>query len=186
MALSGMSDTQTMVPLQRDVAARAIPSGSPIELPKNAFVSITQDKGGNFTVRYRGNLARIDGTDADALGLTAPAFPIEIDADSELTEDQVWTVLKSIYDPEIPVNIVDLGLVYGVAISDAAADSKSVLVTMTLTSPTCGMGQVLTEDIKYRLGKLPAVKQVSVKLVFDPPWSRDNLAEDVQLELGLF
>ena len=178
---------QRMVSVLRDCPARAVPSGVPITLPKNAFVTITQARGGNYTISHRGNLARVDGTDADALGLETETLTFDdvIDGDAP-QEAHVWAVLKTIYDPEIPVNIVDLGLIYRVEIHEKSPGHDVVQVTMTLTSPTCGMGQVLTEDVRYRLGKVPNIDEVSVSIVFDPPWSRDRISEEAQLELGLF
>lgn len=177
---------QRMVPVMRDCPARAVPSGTPITLPKNAFVTITQARGGNYTVSFKGNLARVDGTDADALGLEVEELDFgQVEPGAPLSE-HVWETLCTIYDPEIPVNIVDLGLIYDVDISEKSAGHDLVTVTMTLTSPTCGMGQVLANDVRYRLNKVPNVDEVDVKLVFDPPWSRDKISEEAQLELGIF
>jgi probable FeS assembly SUF system protein SufT len=177
---------QRMVPVMRDCPARAVPSGTPITLPKNAFVTITQARGGNYTVSFKGNLARVDGTDADALGLEVEELDFgQVEPGAPLSE-HVWETLRTIYDPEIPVNIVDLGLIYDVDISEKSAGHDLVTVTMTLTSPTCGMGQVLANDVRYRLNKVPNVDEVDVKLVFDPPWSRDKISEEAQLELGIF
>ena len=177
---------QRMVAVERDCPARAVPSGEPIILPKNAFVTITQAKGGNYTVRFKGNLARVDGTDADALGLQREEIeytPIEGDTPQE---SHIWDTLRTIYDPEIPVNIVDLGLVYAVQISEKNPEHFAVTITMTLTSPTCGMGQVLANDVRYRLTKVPHVDEVVVNIVFDPPWNRDNISDEAKLELGIF
>ena len=177
---------QRMVAVVRDCPARAVPSGTPITLPKNAFVTITQARGGNYTVRYQGNLARVDGTDADALGLQREEIPYSPNDSDVPREDHIWDTLRTIYDPEIPVNIVELGLVYGVAIEEKQAGHYAVTVTMTLTSPTCGMGQVLANDVRYRLAKVPHVDEVIVNIVFDPPWNRDNISDEAKLELGLF
>ncbi len=177
---------QRMVAVERDCPARAVPSGEAIVLPKNAFVTITQAKGGNYTVRYKGNLARVDGTDADALGLQREEIQYAPTDSSQPQESHVWDTLRTIYDPEIPVNIVDLGLVYGVAIEEKSPGHDVVTVTMTLTSPTCGMGQVLANDVRYRLSKVPHVDEVIVNIVFDPPWNRDNISDEAKLELGIF
>ncbi|MCG8535240.1 MAG: putative Fe-S cluster assembly protein SufT [Pseudomonadales bacterium] len=177
---------QRMVAVMRDCPARAVPSGTPITLPKNAFVTITQARGGNYTVSHRGNLARVDGTDADALGLEVEELDFGQVDEGAPKEEHVWETLRTIYDPEIPVNIVDLGLIYGVQITEKTPGHDVVNVTMTLTSPTCGMGQVLANDVRYRLKKVPNVDEVIVDLVFDPPWSRDNISEEAQLELGIF
>lgn len=180
------SAEQRMVPVLRDCPARAVPSGTPITLPKNAFVTITQARGGNYTISFKGNLARVDGTDADALGLEVEELDFGQVEDGAPLSEHVWETLRTIYDPEIPVNIVDLGLVYGVDIVERSPGHDVVTVTMTLTSPTCGMGQVLADDVRYRLKKVPNVDAVEVNIVFDPPWSRDKISEEAQLELGLF
>jgi len=180
------SAEQRMVAVVRDCPARAVPSGTPITLPKNAFVTITQARGGNYTVSHKGNLARVDGTDADALGLEIETLDFGQVEEGVPQADHVWATLRTIYDPEIPVNIVDLGLVYDVAITELSPGHDVVQVTMTLTSPTCGMGQVLADDVRYRLAKVPNVDEVQVTIVFDPPWTRDMISEEAQLELGLF
>lgn len=175
-----------MVAVVRDCPARMVPSGTPITLPKNSFVTITQARGGNYTVSYRGNLARVDGIDADALGLQREEIEYTDSGSDVPQETHVWDTLRTIYDPEIPVNIVDLGLVYGVDIATNDGGHDVVTVTMTLTSPTCGMGQVLANDVRYRVSKVPNVDEVKVNLVFDPPWSRDQISDEAKLELGIF
>lgn len=177
---------QRMVAVLRDCPARLVPSGTSISLPKNAFVTITQARGGNYTVSFRGNLARVDGIDADALGLQREEIHYGTAIGDTPQETHVWDTLRTIYDPEIPVNIVDLGLVYGVQIDPSDNGRQRVTVTMTLTSPTCGMGQVLADDVRYRVSKVPHVDEVQVNLVFDPPWSRDQISDEAKLELGLF
>lgn len=177
---------QRMVAVLRDCPGRAVPSGTPVILPKNAFVTITQARGGNYTVHHKGNLVRVDGTDADALGLQREEIQYTQSGSATPSEDHVWDTLRTIYDPEIPVNIVDLGLVYGVKIDENSPGHFTVTVTMTLTSPTCGMGQVLSNDVRYRLTKVPHVSEVIVNIVFDPPWDRDKLSDEAKLELGIF
>ncbi len=172
-----------MVVTVRDCPARLVPAGTRITIPKDTFLTVTQALGGNYTVAVNGNMARIDGTDADAIGYKAQEFNFETPADGSVHEDQVWEALKTIYDPEIPVNLVDLGLIYDVSIDQT---SKVVNIKMTLTAPGCGMGPVLISDIKYRVAKVPNVSDVEVDLVFDPPWSRDMMSEEAQLETGLF
>ncbi|TVS14176.1 MAG: putative Fe-S cluster assembly protein SufT [Gammaproteobacteria bacterium] len=170
-----------MMVMQRDCPARLVPAGTRITITKDTFVTLTQDLGGTYTVNVNGNLARIDGTDADALGLE----PIEFDfgeADGgEVDEANVWEALRTVYDPEIPVNVVDLGLIY-----DCHIEGNDVAITMTLTAPGCGMGPVLVDDIEYRVRKVPNVGNVEVDLVFDPPWSREMMSEEAQLELGVY
>jgi probable FeS assembly SUF system protein SufT len=172
-----------IVVTQRDCPARLVPIGDVITIPKDTFVTITQSLGGNYTVTVNGNMARVDGTDADALGLAAEEFDFTEPADGQIDEQQIWSALKTIYDPEIPVNLVDLGLIYGV---DIDTEQHAVNITMTLTAPGCGMGPVLVSDVKYRVAKVPHVESVAVELVFDPPWSRDRMSEEAQLETGMF
>ncbi len=169
-----------MVVVQRDCPARLVPAGTRITLPKDTFVTLTQALGGTYTVNVGGNLARVDGTDADALGLEALELVFEPTGEPGVSRAHVQEALASIFDPEIPVNLLDLGLIYDVAI-----DGAVVTVTMTLTAPGCGMGPVLVDDVKYRVGKVPGVETVEVELVFDPPWSREMMSEEAQLELGM-
>ncbi|MEJ2065249.1 MAG: putative Fe-S cluster assembly protein SufT [Reinekea sp.] len=170
-----------MVVTTRDVTARLVPVGTPITSPQDTFVTLTQSLGGNYTVVHQGNMARIDGTDADALGFEPEVLDFEPVNGQDVREEQVWQALASVFDPEIPVSIVALGLVYDVTI-----DHHTVSIQMTLTAPGCGMGPVLVDDVKYRVAKVPNVEQVDVELVFDPPWSRERMSEEAQLETGLF
>ena len=172
-----------MVVALSDCPARLVPAGTKIIIPKDTFVTVTQALGGNYTVAVKGNLARVDGTDAAALGLQSEQLEFEAPGDDQIHEAQVWLALKSIFDPEIPVNLVDLGLIYAVKIDQK---SKSVDIKMTLTAPGCGMGPVLISDIKYRVNKVPNVEQVEVELVFDPPWTRDKMSDEAKLETGMF
>ncbi len=170
-----------MVATVRECPARLVPDGTLVTIPAGSFVTVNQSLGGNYTITHNGNMARIDGTDADALGFVAEELQFEAVADDDVHEEQVWQALKTIYDPEIPVDIVNLGLVYGVGIQDS-----TVCINMTLTAPGCGMGPVLVGDVEYRVAKVPNVTEVKVELVFDPPWSRDMMSEEAQLETGLF
>ena len=170
-----------VVPIQRDVEARVVPTGEAIQIPSGVFVTLTQAMGGTFTVVHKGVMARIEGVNADALGFEPEVLEFEPPKDGKVDPDQVWHALRSIHDPEIPVNIVDLGLVYQVDI-----DEGQVEVTMTLTSPGCGMGPVLVQDVEDRVACVPHVLEVDVSLVFDPPWSRDLMTEEAQLELGIY
>lgn len=177
---------QETVVTNRAVLARLVPSGTVTELPEGAFVNIVQALGGNYTVTYNGNMLRIDGMDADALGKDPVQLVFqEADPDGDVREEEVIDTLKTIYDPEIPVNIVDLGLVYSCDLVQAGTENI-IQVVMTLTSPTCGMGTVIVGDIEYRLSRIPNVDKVEVDLVFEPPWSREMMSEEAQLELGLF
>ncbi|MCO4785455.1 MAG: putative Fe-S cluster assembly protein SufT [Marinomonas gallaica] len=174
---------QKMVVTQRECPARRVPSGDPTTIPEGQFITINQALGGNYTVTFQGNMLRIDGTDADAIGQEPEVLSFNDDGSGQVVEDQVWKALDSVYDPEIPISLVSLGLIYSVAID---ADSKRVDIHMTLTAPGCGMGPVLVSDVKYRVAKVPNVTDVHVELVFDPPWSRDMMSEEAQLEAGLF
>lgn len=177
---------QRTVVVNRDVAARRVPAGTPATIPKNSFVNLRQALGGTFTVTWNGNMLRIDGTDADAIGQQ----PLELtfdppEADGSVRMSDVERTLDTIFDPEIPVSIQSLGLVYGVDVL-RRDDRNVVQVRMTLTAPTCGMGPVLVSDVEYRLARVPNVDAVEVALVFDPPWSRDMISEEAQVELGIF
>lgn len=174
---------QKMVTMQRDCLARRVPTGEKHILPEGEFVTLTQDLGGNYTVTWQGNMLRIDGTDADAIGREALTLSFIEPSDGQIDEAQVWEALETVYDPEIPINLVSLGLIYAVAVDQ---NSGTVAIDMTLTAPGCGMGPVLVGDVEYRVGLVPNVKNVAVELVFDPPWSRDKMSEEAQLEAGLF
>lgn len=173
-----------MVAALEDCPARLVPSGTRIMIPAGSFVTISQALGGNYTVLINGNMARVDGTDAAALGLESEELVFDEPASEDVELDMVWAALKTIYDPEIPVNLVDLGLIYRVELNVAKPDQ--VDIDMTLTAPGCGMGPVLVSDVKYRVGKVPNVQNVNVNLVFDPPWTRDRMSEEALLEAGLF
>jgi|SRR5690554_3192225 len=168
---------------ERECLAKLVPSGDDLLIPKGAEAAITQALGASFTLLYHGNLIRIDGKDADAIGLTSSRLEFEARADGKIDEEQVWEALSMVYDPEIPVNIVSLGLVYTMEIDQA---EEHVRVEMTLTAPGCGMGDVLVDDIKRRLAEVPGVNNTTVLLVFDPPWTRDMMSEEAQLETGMF
>lgn len=170
-----------LVNVTRDCPARLVPTGDPVTIAGGTFVTLTQSLGGTYTVIVNGNMARIDSEDADALGFEPQRLTFDPPADGRIDPDQVRQALASVFDPEIPVNIVDLGLIYDVAI-----DGSRVDVSMTLTAPGCGMGDVLVADVQRRVGMVPFVTEVRVDLVFDPPWSRDRMSEEAQLELGLF
>jgi len=174
---------QRLVATVRPCPARRVPTGDPVTIPADTFVTITQSLGGNYTVVWGGNMLRVDGTDADALGLEKTELHFEDRGDGLIHEDQVWQALETVYDPEIPVNLRSLGLIYRMNINQ---DSRTVTVDMTLTAPGCGMGPVLMGDVEYRVAQVPNVEKVNVNLVFDPPWSRDMMSEEAQLETGMF
>ncbi|WP_439105552.1 putative Fe-S cluster assembly protein SufT [Congregibacter sp.] len=175
------SQERTLLTVRREVQGRLVPVGDPVTVPADSFVTLTQSLGGNYTIVHNGNMVRIDGTDADALGLEGLTLSFDPPSDGQISEAQVWEALHTVYDPEIPVDLVNLGLIYSVAI-----DQGSVTVEMTLTAPGCGMGPVLVGDVEHRLRMVPFVKDVNVELIFDPPWSRDMMSEEAQLETGMF
>ena len=157
--------------------------GDPVDVPADSFVTLTQNLGGNYTVVHNGNMVRIDGTDADALGLEPFKLAFSEPEDGRISEDQTWKALHTVFDPEIPVDLVNLGLIYQV---DIDQDAGRITVKMTLTAPGCGMGPVLVGDVEHRLRLVPNVRDVDVELVFDPPWHRDMMSEEAQLETGMF
>jgi probable FeS assembly SUF system protein SufT len=170
-----------MVVAQQECPARKVPSGQPTVISAGTFVTINQALGGNYTLTVNGNMVRVDGTDAAALGLEAEEIIFEDKGDGLVHEAQIRQALRTIFDPEIPVNLLDLGLIYGIDIID-----KDVIIRMTLTAPTCGMGPVLISDVEYRIAKVPNVNSVKVDLIFDPPWHKDMMTDEAQLETGLF
>ncbi|HEY8940087.1 MAG TPA: putative Fe-S cluster assembly protein SufT [Cellvibrio sp.] len=172
-----------MVVAQADCPARRVPDGTPLTIPEGTFVTITQALGGNYTLTYHGQMVRVDGTDAHLLGLESEQLEFPTPTDDTIHEDQVWYALGTVFDPEIPVDLVNLGLIYGVKVDQVA---KQVDIRMTLTAPACGMGPVLVGDVEYRVRKVPNVKTVKVELVFDPPWQRHMMSEEAQLQTGMF
>jgi probable FeS assembly SUF system protein SufT len=179
------ADNEPVV-VKREVTGLMVPSGLPVTIPLDSLVYITQAMGGSFTVYFDGNLVRVPGVDADALGkepVTPPALPA--DATDEQFEALVWEQLKTIYDPEIPINIVELGLVYECMIRRLPSGQRGVSVRMTVTAPGCGMGEILVEEARQKISIIPTVGEVEVELAFDPPWSQDMMSEAARLEAGL-
>jgi probable FeS assembly SUF system protein SufT len=178
------------VTLTRNADAVMIPSGEHVLIPQGAHATITQSLGGSYTIiTDRGLMVRISGKDVEAIG-KEPENVAEVKEGEELTPEKlealVWDQLKTCYDPEIPVNIVDLGLVYLCELQEAEGGGKSVKVKMTLTAPGCGMGPVLANDVKMKLESLPGVKQADVEVVFDPVWDRSMMSEAAKLQLGMY
>ena len=173
------------VTFQRDCTAVVIPAGEEVDLPAGTIGYLTQSLGGSFTVYVEGNLFRVAGEDADAIGkepVKPPQLP-ENASDADV-EALIWKQLKQVFDPEIPVNVVDLGLIYRCEI-DKQDDGRHVSVDMTLTAPGCGMGEILVDDVAAKIGMVPTVASVDVALVFDPPWRQDMMSEEALLETGL-
>jgi len=173
------------VALTRDIEAVQIPSGNTVALPTGTAVSITQTLGGSFTVECNGALFRIAGKDADALGREAPPETEQPAAAGEQIDDQIWAALKTVYDPEIPVNIVDLGLVYDMRRDELKDGGYKVDVKMTLTAQGCGMGPVIAGDAQNKLLEIDRVKEASVEVVWDPPWHQSMISEEGRKILGL-
>ncbi len=178
--------TNEAVTLQRDVKATIIPAGDELLLRQGTSGFITQSLGGSFTVYIEGNLFRIAGADADALG-KEPEPPPDVpenptDADIETV---IWNQLRTCYDPEIPVNIVDLGLVYACNVTPLGNGQRAVNVDMTLTAPGCGMGEILVQDAQEKIAVIPTVADVRVQLVFDPPWNQSMMSDEARLQTGL-
>lgn len=174
------------VRFERDCAAVLVPQGEAVTLPAGTIGYITQSLGGSWTVFVEGNLMRIAGSDADAIGKEPPA-PIELPegASDEDVEALVWRQLRTCFDPEIPVNIVELGLVYSAEVSRGKDGQRKVDVNMTLTAPACGMGDILVEDVRSKIELIPTVAEADVELVFDPPWNRTMMSDVARLETGM-
>ncbi len=179
-----------MITVIRDVDAVLIPLGTPVMIPKGAEVQMTQELGGSYTVAVNGNLARVEGTDADALGITGSETVAKPEhqpvAEGPVSKDELWNVLKTCYDPEIPVNIVDLGLVYDCHVVETDEGNNHVDILMTLTAPGCGMGPFIVDDVRQKVLSVANVSDVHVELVFDPPWDRSMMSDEAKLQLGMF
>jgi probable FeS assembly SUF system protein SufT len=172
--------------MTRDVRAVIIPAGEELTLQQGTTGFITQALGGSFTIYVEGNLFRIAGADADALGkepVPAPEVP-ENASDADI-EAVIWQQLKTCYDPEIPINIVDLGLVYRCEVIPLGNGERSVQVDMTLTAPGCGMGEILVADAQEKIAIIPTIANVTVQLVFDPPWNQAMMSDEARLQTGM-
>jgi len=183
-----MVDENKNIIITRDCDAELIPSGEKIKLIKGEVVRITQSLGGNYTLFLNGNLVKIRGVDADAIGLESNEKPIEdyeAHAKMEVDEILIWERLKTCFDPEIPVNIVELGLVYDLRIHPIKPFGNSVNIKMTLTAPGCGMGPSIASDVKYKVSTVPGVSEVEVDVIWDPPWTKDMMSDAAKLQLGV-
>ena len=187
IALHKIMNQVTSVELKRECPATQIPSGQVVTLPAGTPVDITQTLGGTYTVHTRGGLFRIANCDGDALGLQpetgSPASAA--DSDEPVDEAALWKVLKTCYDPEIPVNIVDLGLVYDLSIHPLPGGQSKVSVKMTLTAPGCGMGATIAGDAQQKILYLPGVEEAEVEVVWDPPWHQSMITAEGRKILGL-
>jgi probable FeS assembly SUF system protein SufT len=175
--------------LTRDVEASVVPIGTKVTLQQGETAHITQSLGGTYTVVVNGNMFRIESKDADALGLEITIAPAPAPASGPLTQEElekkVWGALKTCYDPEIPVNIVDLGLIYDCHLTRIGADNFKAEVKMTLTAPGCGMGPVLAQDVQNKLVSIEPIDEANVEVVWDPPWNQGMMTEAAKLQLGL-
>jgi len=180
------SRTSEPIKFERDCAAVLVPQGEKVTLPAGSVGYITQALGGSFTVFVEGNLFRIAGEDADALGKDPPiALQLEDDTDDDAVEVLVWKQLRTCFDPEIPVNVVELGLVYDCDIERMDDGSRKVNIKMTLTAPACGMGDILVEDVRTKVERVPTVSEADVDLIFDPPWNQSMMSDAARLETGM-
>lgn len=177
---------EARIEISRDIQAVEVPAGVEATLVAGTSVSILQELGGDFTVKNPiGFMYRVAGTDADALGKEVPAEALPPDLGSaEVTEEIIWEQLRKCYDPEIPVNIAELGLIYEVVVKRESCVTN-VFVKMSLTAPGCGMGQVLMDDVKRKVEQISKVHQVEVELTFDPPWTPERMSEEARLTTGL-
>ncbi len=172
--------------INREVNAVIVPDGTQLELKAGLSGFITQALGGSFTIYIEGNLYRIAGEDADAIGKESTRPPeLPPDATVEDVRQLAWTQMRNCYDPEIPINIVELGLVYECEVTANADGTRSIGIKMTLTAPGCGMGEVLVQDVRDKVEVIPTVSQVDVELVFDPPWSQSMMSEAARLQTGM-
>jgi len=183
--------TSEPVTLTRDCEAALVPAGNIVTLLKGEQAHVTQALGGTYTVVVKGNLFRIDGKNADALGLqpapAASAAKAGAPATAEEIEKEVWDQMRTCYDPEIPVNIVDLGLIYDCTVTPLQDKGTfRVDVRMTLTAPGCGMGPVIQQDVQNKVIAIENVDEANVELVWDPPWNQGMMSEAARLQLGLY
>ena len=181
-----MQPTSELITIERDCEAVLIPSGDPIKLIKGTHVRITQALGGGYTLFVNGNLVKISGADADAIGKEPEEEKSDVQKKTgePVKEEQVWEQLRTVYDPEIPVNIVELGLIYDLQINEKE-DGSHVNVRMTLTAPGCGMGPVIAQDAEMKIRNIPAVNDVLVEIVWEPIWDREMMSDEAKLQLGM-
>ncbi len=199
MEQTSSSNINKSVELLRECSAMLIPSGAKVNLAKGVKVTITYKLGGNFTVNGPFGMARIDGSEADALGEESPKS-VSQKLDEELlknaigndsntfpmpTADDLWAVAKTVFDPEIPVNLVDLGLIYKLEITEDLEGKRIVDVDMTLTAPGCSFAPMIADDLRLRLEGVPGVDKATVNIVWDPPWNKDMITEEGKMILGL-
>ena len=183
-----MSYSRTSEPIkfERDCDVVLVPQGDKVSLPAGTVGYITQALGGSFTVFVEGNLFRVAGENADAIGKSAPrALELDDTEDDDAVEKLVWQQLRTCFDPEIPINVVELGLIYDCQIERLADGQRKINIQMTLTAPACGMGDILVDDVRTKVERVPTVQEADVDLVFEPPWGRHMMSEAAQLETGM-
>lgn len=174
------------VTFTRDCEAVLIPAGDTVEIPVGTHGNITQALGGSFTVYIAGNLIRIAGDNADAIGQPEPEpLTLPEGATDDDVEALVWEQMQTVFDPEIPINIVDLGLVYRCEFDHTDPEARTVDIDMTLTAPGCGMGDILVDDARAKMGMVPTVAKVNIELVFDPPWTMEMMTDAAKLQVGM-
>ena len=173
-----------MIELKRDIVATTIPYGQKTTLPQGSPVEITQELGGSYTVLTDYGLLRIEGKDADAIGMEAAAGAAGSDAGKSV-EELCWDQLRTCYDPEIPVNIVELGLVYENRVEPLPDGGFKVDVKFTLTAPGCGMGPILQSEVRSKVLEIPGVKSANIEVVFEPPWTQSMMSDAAKLQLGM-
>ena len=174
-----------LIKVSRDCDAILIPGGEKVVLVEGTHIRITQALGGDYTVYVNGNLLKVSGKDSDAIGIKKDVTKENVlEKNTEVNEDRIWEVLKTCYDPEIPVNIVDLGLIYDMKL-DKNIEGITINIKMTLTAPGCGMGPVIAQDVEDKLMDLATVKHVIVDLVWEPVWNQAMMTDAARLELGM-
>lgn len=174
------------VTFSRDCEAVSIPAGDAIKIPAGTHATITQALGGSFTLYIAGNLVRIAGEDANTIGQEPPdKITLSEGAGDDAVETLVWEQLAAVYDPEIPINVVDLGLIYLCEFDHSDPNARKANIDMTLTAPGCGMGDVLVEDVRSRVRAIPTMAEVNVEFVFDPPWTMEMMSDAAKLQAGM-
>lgn len=174
------------VTFTRDCEAILVPGGDVVEIPEGTHGNITQALGGSFTVYIAGNLIRVAGENADAIGQEEPE-PLELPdgATDDDVEELIIEQLRTVYDPEIPINVLDLGLIYRCEFDHSNPESRSIDMDLTLTAPGCGMGDVIADDVRTRLLIVPTIERVEVNIVLDPPWTMEMMSEAAKLQVGM-
>jgi len=178
-------DTTELITVKRNCEVTMIPYGVKSTLKEGDQVRLTQALGGSYTVIFNGNMFRVDNKDADAIGQESVDHGSEKDSEIPFSENMVWDVMKTCYDPEIPVNIVDLGLIYSCDVAEIKEGGVNVTVKMTLTAPGCGMGGVIAEEVKSKIEGIPQVADANVELVWEPQWNQEMMSESAKLHLGM-